>query len=388
MPVWASAVPYDPLTNIWDPLTGMPYKIHPLWARKPPRKGSKGVSDGGNVIYVTQGNNTLGFWSYHIAEDSWSILEDVPLGLNRKKVKGGTDMVYAPPGVGGIPGYVYLLKGYKNEFYRYNTVRGEWDTLPNAPVGVRAKWDKGSWVCLGPQPEPPDMPVIYAHKAKYHELWTYDLGAQKWDSLQRPGMPFIGQTLRRKRSKDGGSAVLQDGRIFALKGGNTQEFWMYDPATDQWEELDTVPAWGSTGRKKRVKYGADIVSFGDGAFFALKGNKTAENWRYVMPYGAGSRPARSGIMTTVVKTRAGYGFELRPNPLTGGLATVRYSLPKAGPVVVKVFDVAGRTVQAKTLLAGRSGAVSLDLKELAAGIYLVQLDAEGFTDTHKLVVDR
>ena len=40
---------------------------------------------------------------------------------------------------------------------------------------------------------------------------------------------------------------------------------------------------GSTGRKKRVKYGADLVHWGYGAFFALKGNKTNEFWRYVVP---------------------------------------------------------------------------------------------------------
>jgi hypothetical protein len=137
-----------------------------------------------------------------------------------------------------------------------------------------------------------------------------------------------------------------------------------------------------------VKYGADIVSFGDGAFFALKGNKTLEFWRYVMPYAAGSRPSRSGIMTTAVKSRTESGFELRPNPLAGGVATVRYNLARPGPIRFSVFDVSGRVAEAKSLLAGRSGAVSLDLRALAAGIYLVQLDADGFTDTRKLVVNR
>jgi hypothetical protein len=399
---------YNPLADVWMPLTGMPFQTHPVWASKPPRKGSKGVSDGDNTIYVTQGNNTLGFWSYHIAEDSWAKLEDVPLGMYRKKVKGGTDMAYVP----GMPGYVYLLKGYKNEFYRYNTVSGEWETLPNAPVGVRLKWDKGSWLCPGPQPGAPDMPVLYAHKAKYHELWRFDLATQRWDSLRLTGMPYIGQTLRRKKSKDGGSAALQDGRIFAFKGGNTQEFWMYDPATDQWTELDTIPAWGSSGRKKRVKYGADIASYGDGAFFALKGNKTSEVWRYVMPYAAGFQPKRSGIMAEAVKTRAAYGFELRPNPLVDGIVTVTWQFADAplslrttdrgrclmgtvrqrrgnpGAVAIKVFDVAGRTVSHTWSLGHSvSGSLSLDLRSLAAGIYLVRLDADGFTSSQKLVID-
>ncbi|UCG43816.1 MAG: T9SS type A sorting domain-containing protein [candidate division WOR-3 bacterium] len=55
---------------------------------------------------------------------------------------------------------------------------------------------------------------------------------------------------------------------------------------------------------------------------------------------------------------------------------------------VSVFDRSGRVVEARSLLAGRSGAVSLDLRALAAGIYLVRLDADGCTDTRKLVVNR
>ncbi|UCG44242.1 MAG: T9SS type A sorting domain-containing protein, partial [candidate division WOR-3 bacterium] len=229
-----------------------------------------------------------------------------------------------------------------------------------------------------------------------------DLAAQSWDSLRRPGMPYIGMMLRRKKSKDGGSAVLQDGRIFALKGGNTQEFWMYDPGTSEWTELDTMPAWGSTGRKKRVKYGADIVSFGDGAFFALKGNKTSEFWRYVMPYAAGPRPSRSGIMGAVVKSRVGHGFELRPNPLVDGIVTVTWQFADAplslrgaqrrgnpGAVAISVFDIAGRAVSHTWSLGHSvSGSVSLDLRTLAAGIYLVQLDADGLSSSQKLVLDR
>ncbi|UCG43871.1 MAG: hypothetical protein JSU73_04430, partial [candidate division WOR-3 bacterium] len=48
---------YDPGPDVWTPLSGMPTRSHPMWSGKPPRKGSKGCSDGGNVIYVTQGNN-------------------------------------------------------------------------------------------------------------------------------------------------------------------------------------------------------------------------------------------------------------------------------------------------------------------------------------------
>ena len=59
-----------------------------------------------------------------------------------------------------------------------------------------------------------------------------------------------------------------------------------------------------------------------------------------------------------------------------------------GPVMLSVFDVSGRTVQTRSVLASRAGTVSLDLRDLAAGIYLVQLDADGYTETNKLIIER
>ena len=75
-----------------------------------------------------------------------------------------------------------------------------------------------------------------------------------------------------------------------------------------------------------------------------------------------------------------------PNPLAGGLATVRYSLPKAGPAAIYIYDVTGRTVIPRTMAAGRTGAVSLDLREFEAGVYLVKVTTKGFSTTQKLVV--
>ncbi|MEO0081487.1 MAG: T9SS type A sorting domain-containing protein, partial [candidate division WOR-3 bacterium] len=71
-----------------------------------------------------------------------------------------------------------------------------------------------------------------------------------------------------------------------------------------------------------------------------------------------------------------------------GWATVRYSLAKPGPVLVTVFDVAGRAVEQQAFTANRVGLAELDLRKLPAGIYLVRLDAEGLTRTQKLVVQR
>jgi len=198
--------------------------------------------------------------------------------------------------------------------------------------------------------------------------------------------------MKSKKSKDGGSGAWYDGSVYALKGGNTCQFFLYDVTGDTWGELDTMPSFGSTAKKKKVKAGGDIASFGNGVFFALKGNKTNEFWRYVIP--ADSRQpttdSRSGVQT---KSSTIYDLRMTvsPNPIANGYATIRLS----GPAVrwssgqVRIFDAAGRCVMGRSLVCRSSEfAVPLDLRNLANGVYLVRFDADGYTRSQKLVVQK
>jgi hypothetical protein len=361
---------YAAADSSWQALTGMPTGIE----NKPAYKGAVGVSDGNGRIYATKGNNTPGFWRYSCDGDSWSQLPDVPLGLSNKRVKGGTDLAYVTL---GETSYVYLLKGYKTEFYRYNTVSGEWQSLADAPTGVKNKWDKGSWIVHDGEDN------IYAHKAKYHEFYAYSISANNWGPVM-PGMPLAsGQTGKSKKSKDGADAVCLDGTIWALKGGNTQDFFAYDVAGQTWVEKETIPAFGSTGKKKRIKAGGSMATDGMG-LYALKGNKTLEFWRYGFPEAAaGGRTAmpvvQSGRSVSVSRLHVG------PNPVTD-LLQVSYALPHAGPATLVVADVTGRVVASRAFAASRGGSFRLDVRGLSRGVYLVQLAAEESSTTAKVVV--
>ncbi|MEO0079118.1 MAG: kelch repeat-containing protein [candidate division WOR-3 bacterium] len=353
--------------------------IKPGTENKLPKKGCYGCADGAGHVFMTKGNNTLGFWEYFVEGDSWVQLTDVPLGNSGKKVKGGTDMVYV---VLNDTGYVYLLKGYKQDFFRWNTVTGQWQTLQDAPAGSNPKWDKGSWLVYdGDQ-------FIYAHKAKYHEFYKYDLATGTWSAPLPKGMPMTGSSGKTKKSKDGGSAAYYDGAIYALKGGNTCEFWCYFVEGDSWKELDPMPEVGSTGKKKRVKAGGDIVSAGNYQFYALKGNKTVEFWCYGGATVASAlEPLRQGVMAENLVAQKP-GITIVPNPLSNGRAVLRYNLPKAGPVRLVIYDVTGRDVLSSSFVASHSGAATLDLRSLSAGVYLVKLDADGYRTTQKLTVER
>ncbi|MEO0068471.1 MAG: T9SS type A sorting domain-containing protein [candidate division WOR-3 bacterium] len=366
---------YDPQINTWTKL--------PAWPEgeegKPPYKGSAGCY-GDGYIYAVKGNNTAGFWRYSIQESTWYQLSKILSGPSGKNPKGGTSVVYI---VHNDTPYVYLLKGYKQDFMRYNTITDAWEVLVNAPAGSKPKWDKGSWLVYDGQN------TIYAHKAKYHEFWRYNITTQEWSESSLRGMPLIGSSGRKKKSKDGGSAAYYNGYIYALKGGNTCEFWRYEIGADTWTELEPVPEIGSSGRKKRVKNGGSLVYYNEGIFYAFKGGKTTEFWRYIdTATAAASLPApeRSGVMGEKVVAER-FGFGVVPNPLSRGYGVLSYSVPQSGEARLTVYDVTGRAVFEYGFVASGTGTRSLDLRSLSAGVYLVRFEAAGASASQKLIVE-
>ncbi len=366
---------YDPAGLAWEPKANWPNGIE----AKPPSKGAVATPYPGpdGKLYALKGNNTLGFWSYDVNQDSWKQLADIPLGTG-KKVKGGSDLVY-------YDGKVYCLKGYTNDFLVYNPATDSWTPLPSVPA-PNTKFDKGSWLCLDEA-----TGKIYCHQAKYHAFYAYDIAGGTWGAALK-GMPTINSLGKKKKSKDGGSGTFRNDVIFAFKGGNTLEFWKYAINGDSWSEQTEIPLIGLSGAKKKVKGGGDLVALNpqpNPIIYGIKGNKTNELWTYE-PLGfvaSVPRAERSGVMAVTTDSRR-MSLAVSPNPLASGFATLSYSLPQPGAATVRVYDAAGRAVLVRSLAVGRSGQVGLDLRSLSAGVYLVKLSTESLTATHKLVVER
>jgi hypothetical protein len=84
-----------------------------------------------------------------------------------------------------------------------------------------------------------------------------------------------------------------------------------------------------------------------------------------------------------------------PNPLTGS-TSIRFALPHASQVDVRVFDVAGRLVRiledgsekAAGIHASTWDGQNEDLRQVVAGIYFVELTTREFRKTQKLTVVR
>jgi hypothetical protein len=359
---------YNIPDNDWTSLRAIP----PGLEAKLPRQGACGVGDGSGYIYMAKGNNTLGFWRYDIATDSWLQLSDVPVGSHRR-VKGGSGAVYVQI---GDSGFVYLLKGPTCEFYRFNVATGTWETMQSAPAGSHSKWYDGSFLTFDGDH------AIYAHKARYHELWAYDVLTATWSSTQRNGMPFVGRSSRSRKSRGGGAAAWFEGGIYALKGGSTSEFWRYAATADTWAEFDELPPLGSSGNRK-VSTGGCIVSVDD-TLFALKGDNTNEFWRYALVSLKVPQPSREGIMAERVAIGE-WRMVISPNPLASGFAAVRCNLPKGGSATLEVFNASGRLVQSP--IAIRNSPFQMDFRSMPAGVYLVKVTTEGFSTTQKLVVE-
>jgi hypothetical protein len=369
---------YDAVTNDWRGRSQ--FKLGQ--EAKLPAGGAVGAGDGTRYVYALKGNNTLGFWRYDAVLDTWLPLTNVPLGHTGKRVKAGSDLAFVTK---DDSEYVYMLKGCKTEFWRYSVARGQWDSMPDAPAGNRAKYDKGSWLCFDGER------YLYCHKAKFHEFYRFDTWGDSWCRQQLVGMPIFNErTGRSKTARDGSAAAWYDGAVFALKGGNTQEFWKYTVSRDSWAELETIPMYGSSQRPVRVKDGGDIAAFGEGVFLAMKGNKTTEVWRYVLSTEIiAPQPNRSGVMAAQSAT-ADCRLTIAPNPVTSDFAVLHWSTGPLGhstTAVARIIDVSGREV-ARWSLPGRSGQMRLDLGALSPGVYFVKLPTDENAVTRKLILNR
>jgi hypothetical protein len=358
---------------------------------KLPSKGCKAVADDLGLVYMTKGNNTCGFWRYSPASDSWAQMADVPLGTSNKKVKGGADLAfYEKDGERSI----YLVKGQKtNELWRYKISGDSWLPLQAVPVDLPAfKTDAGSWLELVEEATD-GHPYLYLHKAKFHHLHRYDLVADQWVTGRRTGMPLVGRSGKSKKSKDGGSAAFWNGDIYALKGGNTCEFWRYRPASDSWLELPAIPEIEPDGKKKRVKGGGDVVNVGGGGFFVTKGNKTTTSWRIVVASAKAQAQAqaRNGSAGTVTTLTAPARLSIAPNPLRSGFVTVglgtRSELSDNSVMSLRMYDALGRAIGSWLLPIGCSS-FPLDLRSMQAGVYMVKLSTGTAVVTQKLVIQR
>ncbi len=362
----------------YDTLAPIPAGPSGKW----PRNGSRGACDGRRFVYVAKGN-TREFWRYDVAANAWQQLKDVYPGPNGRRVKAGSDMVYVKK---NGHGYLYLLKGHTCEFCRFNVDADSWEALPDAPLGAEGKWPVGSWLVY-------DLAgTIYAHKAKYHEFYSYNAAKDSWNQTTLNPMPIPG-TAGKRKSGAGSCGAWHNTKLYALKGGNTQELWAYVPAGDSWHELDDIPLVSSSGKKKKVKAGADMASYEFGnvpvVLLMLKGNSTNELWVYEEYESEAER--RDDEVGAMARCRSGTPqatCSVRPNPVPGGRFTVTLTPSAAGSARLTIFDALGRCRASRFVDCRKRVELDVGQLGLSPGVYIARVDASGHSASAKFVTTR
>ncbi|MEO0082246.1 MAG: hypothetical protein ABIL25_08150 [candidate division WOR-3 bacterium] len=108
-----------------------------------------------------------------------------------------------------------------------------------------------------------------------------------WEQLQS-----VPEGARGRGVKYGGSlAFAKDSLVYALKGYNTCEFYVYNLRTGQWSAKESIPEQSPGGRKKRIKKGACLEWDCGNRIYAVKGSNTLEFWRYQIEGDTGWVPA-------------------------------------------------------------------------------------------------
>ncbi|MEO0115474.1 MAG: T9SS type A sorting domain-containing protein [candidate division WOR-3 bacterium] len=353
----------------------------PSLGAKPKRvKGGACLCYGGGYIYALKGSNTAEFWRYTPQVDSWYEKQPVPAGPKGKKIKGGSGLAFVTK---DDTNFIFCLKGSKtDEFYAYWIDADTWlvrKSITLAPSGKPIS--NGSCMTYDLLTN-----TIFVLKAKTNEFYAYDVNQDSW-RIKTP-MPLFGTMNKKKKVKDG-AAIVSDGAglLYAFKGGNTNEFWAYEIEKDTWVTKEPIPLGTN---KKRVKAGGSLtIAPGLKRIYAFKGGNTNEFWMYKMAQPQLQIPspynAQEGITSSSNQPLKNNRVNIVPNPASK-VAMVEYELARPAGLILKLYSACGELVQILSYPANANmGKIKLDISELPVGVYVVKLESPHCKLSKKLV---
>lgn len=133
---------------------------------------------------------------------------------------------------------------------------------------------------------------------------------------------------------------------------------------------------------------ANITVGADGVLHVVwTRNNSTSRYPYQI-FGISSSGSFGGPMAGTTVTPRGFSLGVSPNPASRRMV-VSYSLPAAGNVSLKLYDISGalaKTVACGYVLPG-SHAVSLPRQNLARGAYILKLESGASSFTRKLIIE-
>ena len=371
----------DASTGTWNTLTAIPLGDKATGDGKNPKKGAA-IAAFGDKVYVLRGSNKPGFWHYTVTGGSWQKMKDIPTGASNPK--DGSGMVYVNKDSNDC---IFTMKGAKtSEFYLYFINGDNWQLVASPSVGTSGKAGYKNGSCLAYDGDS----LVYVMKGNYGDFFKYNVLTNTWTELKRyDAKLFINRDGKKKKVKDGAGLAYLNSAVYLMKGGNTNEFWKYDIGANNWSQMNPATLWDIPGDIK-VKSGGALCLL-DYFFYAVKGNKTSEFYRHGPPTSVltiNPAPVKTeGTMSNKTEVDK-LNLSIIPNPFNN-LTTVKYNLPAAGPVSIKLYRINGELVKSfVSSNTGRNGLITIDTRALSCGVYLLRLDADKIKVTRKLILEK
>jgi hypothetical protein len=219
--------------------------------------------------------NSNDFIAESIFVQSWAQRPDIPRSISRKRVKNGA-LTYFQAGK-----KIYALKGSNDlEFFQYDLITETWDTLTplpdsNTQTGKRRKAKMGAALCYGDG-------YVYAIKGgNRQDFYAYNIIQDTWtERCTIPQQIRVGAGwVVLKKPKAGAALVYAPitGRVYLLIGNRSRFFLTYNRILNDWQLLDDIPMGYPP---KKVKSGGAMTVGGD-TIFALKGGSSNAFYGYI-----------------------------------------------------------------------------------------------------------
>jgi hypothetical protein len=191
-----------------------------------------------------------------------------PLAPAPAPVSAGAGIATAIGLVGAPEDSVFALRGGgTSEFWHYSISQNEWTTLPDTPAPVG---DGGGIIEVASFTlcQPGRFFIAALGGGNTRDFWVFNINENRW--CEGPDTPDpVGP--------GGAIAQLQRiGRIYALRGNGTTDFWSFDHS--EWRKLASTPGpvnagGGLVGINYRTRSQRDEL-------FALQGGGSTAVWRY------------------------------------------------------------------------------------------------------------
>ncbi|MDW7987659.1 MAG: C25 family cysteine peptidase [candidate division WOR-3 bacterium] len=363
---------YNIAQDEWYARRSLSYVIAPngLPLRKNVKAGGALTTCQGRV-YAFKGNNTTEFWSYDPQIDSWIIKRPIPEmapnSQSKKRVKSGAGLV-------AIRDSIYALKGGNcEEFWVYDVNKDSWYIKKPliAPYGKKPKAG-ASLTTVGD--------TIYALLGgNTYYFYQYIPSRDTW--IRKADARFGNEQSIKRKLKDGAALCALGNYIYAIKGGNTQDFGCYVISRDTWITLENIPG------PKKVKAGGALVSW-DRCIYMLKGGQNREFWRYVPFYNTiYNTTSKTLYNVQKIQNRQIETFTLKPISYSKCLE-LSFTLRQPMHLTISLYNAIGQQIQVvanKKFIKG-SHTIRFDVSSLKPGVYYVRFTGREFEKVSKIVI--